>query len=311
MNRHSPRITIGLPVYNGEKYLAQALDSILAQTFTDFELIISDNASTDQTQAISQEYAQKDMRIRYQRNERNIGAAPNYNRVFQQASGEFFKWAAYDDLIAPEFLAKCVEVLEQHPDVILCYPRVKLIDSLGEVRENYDPQPNVCGMKRPSDRFREFILHPHLALQLYGLYRTASLGKTKLHRSFPSSDEVLLSELALLGRFYELPERLFLNRVHEDQSTMGAQTTQRSRVAWIDTSLKGKIVLAHWMYFIACLKVIANSKVSAGDKMRCQAVMLTWFLKPPHFRAMGKDVLLATAKLFDVRRYPFLSSQKT
>src|SRR5919112_5909956 len=102
-----PRVTIGLPVYNGERFLEQALDGLLAQTFTDFELIISDNASTDRTPEICQAYAARDSRIRYVRQPENIGAGPNHNILVPMARGEYFKWASHDDLYDPDLVAKC------------------------------------------------------------------------------------------------------------------------------------------------------------------------------------------------------------
>jgi glycosyltransferase involved in cell wall biosynthesis len=119
----TPRVSIGLPVYNGENYLAETLDSILAQTFTDFEVIISDNASTDRTETICRQYAAQDRRIRYLRNTSNLGAAKNYNRVFELSQGEYFKWNGHDDPLAPVFLERCVAVLDRHPGVVLCFAR--------------------------------------------------------------------------------------------------------------------------------------------------------------------------------------------
>jgi glycosyltransferase involved in cell wall biosynthesis len=291
-----PILNIGLPVYNGEKYLRTALDSILKQTFADFELLILDNASTDTTPDICKEYASRDNRIRYIRNEHNIGAAPNYNRAFELSSSEFFRWAAYDDELAPDLLEKCMEGLKEHPEAILCYPRVQLIDENSKFIDNYAPEPDVTEIERPSERFREFLLHPHLALQIYGVYRSSCLKKSKLHRSFPSSDEVFLCELSLQGKFCQVPDYLFLNRIHNQQSTKGVLSTQRSRVSWIDTSLSGKIVLAHWMYFLACINVIRSAPISISEKLACYGHLLRWMLIPAHFRAMGKDVLLAIVK---------------
>ncbi len=136
MTQHSPRVSVGLAVYNGENFIRAAIDSILAQTFTDFELVISDNASTDKTQEICLEYAAKDGRIRYYRCERNMGAAWNQNRVFELSRGEYFRLAAHDDVIAPEYLAKCVEVLDQNPSVVLCHSWTKAINDQGEVIED-------------------------------------------------------------------------------------------------------------------------------------------------------------------------------
>jgi glycosyltransferase involved in cell wall biosynthesis len=133
VSERTPRVSIGLPVFNGERYLARALDSLVAQDFEDFELIISDNASTDGTSEICQEYAGRDRRINVHRNERNIGAVGNFNRTLQLSSGDYFKWAAHDDWCAPEFLSRCVEVLDEDPSMILCFTAMGVADAEGRV----------------------------------------------------------------------------------------------------------------------------------------------------------------------------------
>src|SRR5262249_36899823 len=152
MNNHKPRVSIGMPVYHGEPFLKEALDSILAQTYSDFELIISDNASTDRTQEICTAYAAKDKRIQYSRNDKNLGAAKNYNRVFELSSGEYFKWAAHDDICAPDFLVRCITVLDQDPSVVLCYPREIGIDEQGKFLGNR-PYKLDTSLTKPSERF--------------------------------------------------------------------------------------------------------------------------------------------------------------
>lgn len=293
MTPNHPRVSIGLPVFNGEKYLEQAIESILIQTYPDFELIISDNASTDRTAEICQGYSVKDQRIRYYRNKKNLGASPNFNRVFALSSGEYFKWAPYDDLIAPDFLKSCVNILDQKPEVILCYSRVKIIDENSLYVVDYDPGP-ATGSPLPHERFRNLILHPEYAVQQMGLFRSEAIKRTALYGSFPSSDEVFLAELALIGDFYEIPERLYFYRRHAEQSTQGKQ---RSRRLFFDTSLKGKVILPKWIYFFASLKVIKHSLVSGKDKAHCYSHMLRWALKPPNFRALGKDILIASYQL--------------
>ena len=126
-----PRLTIGLPVYNGENYLAESLDALLGQTFEDFELIISDNASTDATADICRRYEQLDSRVSYFRQPRNIGLAPNHNFVVEQARGELFKWASDDDLYARDLLERCVEALDENPDVVLAHSWTAMIDGSG------------------------------------------------------------------------------------------------------------------------------------------------------------------------------------
>lgn len=291
-----PRVSIGLPVYNGARYLARALDSILGQTYSDYEVIIADNASTDATRRICESYASTDQRIRYFRNPRNLGAAPNFNRVFELATGEYFKWAAYDDELEPDFLNSCVRELDTHPEAVLCYTRVRIIDEHSQVTEEYIPEPQTVGIQ-PHKRFRNLILYPHLATQLYGLLRSAVLVRTSLLGSFPSSDEVLLAQLGLMGEFLEVPEPSFRLRVHPEQSTRGALAAQRDRIVWFNTSLVGKVVLPKWQYLIACVRVVMTSSLGTRQKIYCCTQLAHWVLDPPHFRALGKDILIACRRL--------------
>jgi glycosyltransferase involved in cell wall biosynthesis len=294
--RKQTPVSIGLPVFNGERFLEQALDSVIEQTFEDFELVISDNASTDHTQEICLDYCARDKRLFYHRSEINTGAAPNFNRVFHLSSGKYFKWAAYDDKLAPKFLEKCVDVLDHVPEVVLCHTWVSIIDENGALKEKYIPKPETAGINA-HERFRNLILHPLFATQVFGLTRSEAIRKTSLIGSYPSSDEVLLAELALLGEFYEIPEYLFMCRFHPDQSTRGNFQTQRARTVWFDTSLRGKIVLPKWIYFFACLRVIRQSNLSFSRRVYCYTQMARWVLVPAHFRAMGKDGLIAANQL--------------
>ncbi len=138
MRNSLPYVSIGLPVYDGERFLAETLDSLLAQTFEDLELIISDNASTDRTQEICKDYLAKDRRIRYYRNDQNLGAARNYNRVFELSTGKYFKWAAHDDLCASALTERCVEVLDSEPSAVMCYARTIIIDEHGKHQKDFD-----------------------------------------------------------------------------------------------------------------------------------------------------------------------------
>src|SRR5246127_6023313 len=121
----TPLVSVGLFVYNGERFIEEALQSILKQTFTDFELIISDNASTDRTGEIVKAYAERDNRIRYYRNEKNIGAGWNARRVYELATGKYFKWATADDFLEPDLLRRCVEILESDPGCVAAYTRTR------------------------------------------------------------------------------------------------------------------------------------------------------------------------------------------
>lgn len=184
-----------MPVYNGDRFLKEALDSILAQTFKDFELIISDNASTDKTQEICQAYAGQDQRIRYYRNEQNLGAGWNQSRVVELSTGDYFKWAHHDDVCAPELFAQCVEVLDRNPAVVLCYSKTIIIDEHGQHIEKYFDGLNIRSSKT-HERFKQYhnlIRYGHRSNPpFHGMIRTNTLRTTPLVGSYPSSDLILL-----------------------------------------------------------------------------------------------------------------------
>lgn len=295
MNNTKPLVSIGLPVYNGKRYLEQAVDSILNQTYDNFELIISDNASTDETYEICESLAREDQRIRLFRNEMNLGAAPNYNKVFHLSSGKYFKWACYDDLLAPEFLAKCVDVLERMPDVVLCFPKSNIIDENGKYLGVHDFKKNM-DLPEAVDRFRNAVLFSDPFFQLFGVMRPEILGQTGLHGAYPSADNVLIAELALRGKFHVIPEPLFFPRYHSEQSTRGVYQVERNRVLWFDTSLEGKIQLPKWKYLFAYFEAVNRYPQKFTQRLSCYGIVVRWALKPPHFRALGKDILLAMAQ---------------
>ena len=243
-----PRVSIGIPVYNGENYLAEALDSLLRQSFGDFELLISDNASTDRTQEICRAYAARDARVRYVRQDRNIGAGPNHNRVLELSQAPYFKWAAHDDLYAPAYLAECVAALDRDPAVVLAHADGPLIDAQGKpltfdifrqcyfdrngkryVREPVD----IAQSDLPSERFDDVLHRIVWCTAMYGLIRRDATNRVTLMRSYYGSDKVFLAEMALLGKFYHAKKPLFMKRCH---SAMSAQMTAEERLAFMDTA---------------------------------------------------------------------------
>ena len=278
MKKNKPRVSIGMPVYNGELFLKEALDSILAQTFKDFELIISDNGSTDGTQEICKAYAARDQRIRYYRNDQNLGGAWNFNRVFELSTGEYFRWACHDDVCEPELLERCIEVLEHKPSVVLCYPKTIIIDEHGKHIEYYPDNLNLC-FPIPHKRYKRFHEHYRYGARcnaLFGVMRTSILKMTPLIGSYPSSDVILLAELALLGEYYEIPEYLFFRREHA-QTSVRAQPTFRQRLAWYDPAKKGQLHLTRWKWFFEYLAAIRRVQMSWGEKARCYIQIAKWF----------------------------------
>src|SRR6187200_165495 len=234
MTRTGPKLSLGIPVHNGAAYLAQLFDCLRAQSFTDFEAIICDNASTDATEQICRRVTAADPRFRYQRNDRNIGAAPNFNRVFEQASGRYFKWTAHDDLMAPTYLERCIAILEQDPSVSVCHAAIQVVNA--ELRPlNFDPGLNryvdvdgtpallpepvgLASSPDPATRFDDVLQGMRLCSEIFGVMRTELVRRTSLHGSYYGSDKVLLAELALLGRIETLAEPLFIKRFHKDTS---------------------------------------------------------------------------------------------
>jgi glycosyltransferase involved in cell wall biosynthesis len=305
MSKHKPRVSIGLPVFNGEDYLVETLDSILAQTYTDFKLIISDNASTDRTPEICKGYAAKDRRIRYYRNKKNLGAAPNFNRVFELSSGEYFKWAAHDDIIAPDFLERCVEVLDHDPSMVLCHSKLKLIDENGKIVADYDTklELNNVGSPKPQDRFGDLILIPHYCFDIFGLIRVSALKMTPLIASHIGSDKNLLAELGLLGRFYQIPEYLFFSRDHSERSIRALPL--HSRAAWFDTANRGRLVFPRWSLFLGYFKSVRRTSLSRYERTWCYIHMGKWLLL--YGRGLAKDLIVAA---YQILHYVFTPETK-
>jgi glycosyltransferase involved in cell wall biosynthesis len=254
----APRLSIGVPVYNGGSLLSEMLKSLVTQTFTDFEIVISDNASTDDTSDIARGFADKDGRVRYYRNETNIGAGPNFNRVFELANSPvYFKWAAHDDLYKPTFLERCVEMLDRDAHVVLAYTMVDVIDETGEnllgkhpfywrgCMDTYTDEQGRTGwmmgplhlaeMPDPARRYSEFLNRMVGCFPVFGVIRAEALRHSNLHRSYSGSDRSLLAQLVLQGSFRQVHERLYINRYHRSIGRLVPAEQQR---AWMDTASK-------------------------------------------------------------------------
>ena len=271
----SPRVGIGLAVYNGERYVGLAIEAILAQTFTDFELVICDNCSTDSTQEICERFAAQDERVRYYRNPKNLGAGPNFDRAFELSTGDYFKWAADDDLIAPAFLEKCVAALDADPGAVLCYTQVELIDADGKITASYDPGLNQTMSERVSDRFAAVIIPTHMGTNFFGVIRRSALEGSPLHGKYPGSDQTLLAVLALRGRYILIEEPLFQNRSHEERFSDGI--SYKDRAEWYSADNKGKHVYAFWTQYREYHRQVRRHEMSFGDRARCYWHLFRWW----------------------------------
>ncbi len=207
-----PTVSVGLPVFNGENYLAEAVESILGQTFEDFELIICDNASTDRTEEIARRFAALDNRVRYHRNATNIGGARNQKLAVDLSRGRYVRLAAHDDLIAPTFLEECVRELENRPDAIICFSGTIVIDEDGNQVSTYQSTRGCAD--RPSKRFAELAFRVHNCDAIYGVMRTDVLRRAKPLSNYIDADKVFLSGLAMQGPFHALDRPLFYKRFH-------------------------------------------------------------------------------------------------
>ncbi|CAH2394649.1 glycosyltransferase family 2 protein [Mesorhizobium ventifaucium] len=249
----SPQVSLGMPVYNGENFVSEAIRSILEQDFGDFELIIADNASTDRTAEICLDFAADDQRIRYVRNERNLGASGNYNLTFQLARGEFFKWCAHDDFISPNFVRLGVKALVADPEAVVAYGKLEYVDANSNViPKPASGEPNVSvyattfpDMTRitPGRRFRMLVAAGGSDNAMFGIMRRAALAKTSLHRKYYMSDRALLVDLAVLGTFVDVPGMTLYNRDHAGRSTKLADKMTRSK--WTNPGVKNHRCFEH------------------------------------------------------------------
>lgn len=237
-------ITIGMPVYNGEAHLQQAIDSLLAQSFRDFVLLISDNASTDRTQQLCEDYARCDPRVRYFRQSSNRGATFNWNFVVLQSDSPFFKWASANDVCPPTMLEHCLQVLRQQPEIALCYGRTELIDDHGASIGIHDHDPEVLD-KQPSVRYQRILEELAWNNAQSGLIRSTALRRTRLERDYIDGDMVLMAELALLGGFRKLDEIFLQRRTSRGTATKFMTDAERQRFLVPNATRRAPLLRRH------------------------------------------------------------------
>lgn len=280
----TPLVAVGMPVYNAEAFIEETLHSLLGQTFRDLEIIICDNASTDSTETICRRLAGADDRVRYLRNESNLGIVPNFNRAFELSNSKFFRWCAFDDPVSPEYIGSCLEVFETHPKVVLVAPRPNLIESdgrgvpfrseinahvtsYGEIIPTTSPPSNL-GSELPHRRFRSALLQlggSNHAQFFYGLIRSNALTRTSLMGPYVGSERVMLAELALMGKMVELRERMF-HRRHHPGHFGGLSPREAAKRMNPDQS--------HVMFPLGrqvreYLRIVSRAEISAGQKLLC------------------------------------------
>jgi len=279
-----PLISIGIPVYNGEKFLSTAIDSILGQTFQDFELIISDNGSTDRTDEICKKYAANDERIRYYRYDHNRGAAWNFNNTFTLATGDYFKWAAADDVCEPMYLESCLKADRSDPEAVLAFSWGDGIDDQGTpikglVLDDYlnltssDPRMRYHALMEMFQRSGKRV-SAWKGTYIFGLIQSDALRKTRLIGNYIGADTTLLIELILLGKFCEVPDCLLSMRRH-DQSFSWPEAETASKQEFYDPATKNRMSLQSW----TSLRKIASSIIRSPLSFRYKLELLKSVLK--------------------------------
>jgi glycosyltransferase involved in cell wall biosynthesis len=278
-------------VYNGENFVGAAIDSILAQSYTDFELIISDNASTDRTREICESRAMQDRRIHYRRLPANIGGAANFNRVLALARGEYFKWVAHDDLIAPDFLSRCVEALDRDPSAVLSQSRSFEIDESGCVVREITPELPNASSPIAAIRFADLVLIDHACLESYGVIRSSTLRQTPGIASYIASDRVMLAELGLRGRFCEVTERLASIREHPQRATRAIPFHQRA--LWFDPANASSVRFPHWRFYKEYFTRVHRTCGDPPERWRCYGVLCRWPWVNMNWARLIADLVIA------------------
>ena len=302
-NIQCPKVSIGVPVYNGENYLELAINSLLQQSFKDFEIIISDNASTDKTQEICQIFQSQDPRIRYYRNSANLGAAYNYKKVFQLARGKFFKWMAHDDMCSSNYLEECIKVLESEPTIVMCFPRVLLIDKdnnlLTMIKENtyLTPKGKIISTNlqrnfassQPSERFSEVLFGTTECYEFFGLSRREIIERTSKHDAYYGSDKVLLCELSLMGKLQEVSNAICYFRLHDQQSQSIKGSEEKSR--WISPELNYGAFMLRFKCAQGYYHSIFAYQISWLERVKCLKMLIIYLINLSKWRSLINRIL--------------------
>jgi len=284
------RVSIGLPVYNGENYVEEAIVSVLNQTYSDLELLISDNASTDRTGQICRDYASSDSRIRYMCNERNLGAAPNYNIVFEHSTGTYFKWLAHDDRLLPPYVEVTAAALETRPRTVLCNTTTEYIDRQGAHLGSYKSILANAGGDQPAARLAAIILPSHTCIDFFGLIRRDAMRNSLLHQAFSGADKAFLAQMALRGRLLQVNDALVQIREHPNRYTRESNSA-RMKLAWHDTTRAGHIDLPTWTLYRIYCRLVETESLSDRDRAACRRVLRRFWFCSWNGARLAADVL--------------------
>lgn len=276
-----------MPVFNGANYIRDALDSLLAQSFSDFELIVCDNASEDNTREIVEAYAAHDNRIVLVKNPRNLGAAANYNLGFERGRGEYLKWCAHDDRLSPNYLEACIAALDADPGIALAYGTTLGITAKNEIVRPVGEETPSIDDPDPAVRFREAIEQSGTCFPIFGVFRRANLARSTLHRPYYGSDRAVLAEAAIMGKFHRVESAVFYNREHEQRSINIDDKVQRS--LW-QTGRKSRGAAAEHLQLARHLFEIASRHAEFVSPWRLYGYLVARSLKPYQLGRYGLEL---------------------
>ncbi|EKD84376.1 MAG: glycosyl transferase family 2 [uncultured bacterium] len=260
MQQSTTKVTIGLPVYNGEKYVEQAIKSVLSQTFTNFKLIISDNASSDRTEEICRGFAATDCRITYLRRDSNLGAINNFQSILESTDSEYFMWLASDDMLIPNFLDRAVATLDQDTGcgLVFCDYLIRNLETSEETAAN------VCSSNSKHAFIRCLIrLLDMCPSMIYGLFRLSCLKNVNLE-NFDFADVHFVMQIAIKDRIKILCEPGYIAGVkgyRKPYSLTGKKISRstflKKEISLFFSSLP--MVYATFLSILAILVMIKNS----------------------------------------------------
>jgi glycosyltransferase involved in cell wall biosynthesis len=283
-----PLVTIGMPVYNSERHLAQSIESLLAQTHRDFVLVISDNASTDGTADICQRYVRRDARVQYFRNPVNVGMTGNFNRVFELTHTKYLKWSTADDFWAPDMLADAVAVMEADPSIALCYPKTIIVDGEGREQGRYEDKLHLM-QDDPAERFLAVIENVRLVNHHLGLLRTDAIRRTGQFGKHVSADIGFVAEMSLYGKFFEVKKYQFYRRFHTESSSWNRGDDEQEARRFHAANVR-RVPFNTWLYHRAFSRAVLHSPLSFGKKLKL-------------FGRLGKFMYWDSKRLYDdIRR---------
>jgi glycosyltransferase involved in cell wall biosynthesis len=271
--KSKPLVTVGVPVFNGERFLAKALGSVEGQNFADFEVVVLDNASTDRTGEIVEQFAKRDHRFKYFRNETNIGLFPNFNRCLGLASGKYFMWLAHDDYLHPDYLKRAVAALEEKPEAVLFHTRITVVDDEERAVGSTSSAPGLDN-ENISKRFDALVCEPTFALEIFGLIRREQLLKATPMESFLGSDRVVTCRLSLNGPFLSCDDALFFNRDHPNRS---CRQDRRILQKEGEPSWGLRLLSPRSLVYCGFVRALYDADLPTSTKWSCAKSLVRWW----------------------------------